>query len=339
MRASRFGRFEILQRLGAGAVGEVLLVTDGRREFALKRLLPHLCDDASAATFDNEAALSERLRHRNIVAVLEHGRIDEVPYLLMERIDGTSLHRLLATDRRLPPSLAAFVVGEVCRALAYAHAVAGDDGRPLGLIHRDVSPANVLVGRDGSVKLCDFGIAKTSALGGAVKTRSGVVKGKLGYLSPEQAAGEPLDARTDLFSAGAVLYEALTGVCPFAPDEEGTVVARPGAGGVERPSRRAPELPAALDRVCARALAPSREERFGSAAEMAAALDVVVGSSDAQAELAAYMSHAFAARQPRTNEPTQTVAAGRRRRWTTASVAVVAVAVGAWSLARWSGER
>ena len=333
MGASRFGRFQLLQRLGAGSVGEVLLVSDGRHHFALKRLLPHLRDGAAAATFANEAALARSLRHPNIVAVLEHGRIDGVPYLLMEYVDGKNLHRLLAAGAPLPPPVAAFVAREVCLALAYVHAVRDAEGRPLGLIHRDVSPSNVLIARDGQVKLCDFGIAKASRLAAdGTATGVGVIKGKRGYLSPEQAAGEPLDARTDVFSAGAVLFEALTGSGPFDADEDGTVVARAGAALLERPSRRRPGLPVAIDRVCARALAHSRDERFAGAAELAEALQPMVATADAQAELAACMRQRFQAAASLPNEPTRTVASSPRSRWTVVALLLASVVAAVWLL-------
>jgi hypothetical protein len=320
MAASRFDRFELLERLGAGGTGEVLLVRDGARRCALKRLLPHLEDDAAAAAFDREAALAARLRHPNVVELFEHGRVGGVRYLLMEYVDGKSLHQLLRACDRLPAGAAAFVVREVCRALAYVHALREDDGRPVALVHRDVSPSNVLLSRSGGVKLCDFGIARTATV--TARTQPGFIKGKRGYLSPEQEAAGRLDARSDLFSAGVVLFEALTGQAPRA--------------GGDRPSRLLPGMSRELDVICERALAPAPAARFGSADEMSAQLDGVVEALRGEAQLAACMERWCPARPPATQDPTRTrtlARLGGAPRWLLAAVAAGAIATTALLLA------
>jgi eukaryotic-like serine/threonine-protein kinase len=320
MAPARFGRFELLERLGTGGAGEVLLVADGARRAALKRLLPHLEDAETAAAFDREAALAARLEHDNIVRVLEHGRVDGSRYVLMEYVDGKSLQQLLRACGRLTAGAAAFATQKVCHALAYAHALCDGEGRPLELIHRDVSPSNVLVSRRGEVKLCDFGIARLGTTT-ATRTQPGFIKGKRGYLSPEQQARETLDARSDLYAAGVVLFEALTGQRPRGPGD--------------RPSRLMPEVLPALDRICARALAVARDERFGTAHEMAAALGSVVATTDGEAQLARYMEQWCPPRAAGESDPTHTLARfDRRRGWLIVAVAVGVVAVTLLAFAR-----
>jgi len=317
---ARFGRFDVLARIGAGGAGEVLLVDDGGRRLALKRLLPHFDAADAASLFEREGALAARLVHPNVVQVLEHGHVGGVPYVLMELVDGKSLHALVRAAGRLPAGAAAFVVREACRGLAYLHGVTGDDGRPLALVHRDVSPANLLVARGGAVKLCDFGIAKATAATGT-RTVPGFVKGKRGYRSPEQESRAPLDARSDVYAAGVVLFEALTGGRPGDDDE--------------RPSRRVDGVPAALDEICVRARARDRAARFAGAAEMAAALDAVVAELQGDAQLRAGMTR-WCPAPPTAAEPTRTRTLARLdggRRWlVAAAIVVVAVALGAVAL-------
>ena len=319
--AARFGRFELLARIGAGGAGEVLLVADGERRLALKRMLPHFDGAEAAATFEKEGALAARLVHRNVVQVLEHGHVGGVPYVLMELVDGKSLHALLRGVGKLPPGAAAFVVREACRALAYLHTAEDDEGRMLALVHRDVSPANLLISRGGEVKLCDFGIAKATAATGT-RTVPGFVKGKLGYRSPEQEARAPLDGRSDVYAAGVVLFEALTGRRPR--DDE------------ERPSHRVEGVPAALDEICTRARAHDRAARYAGAGEMAAALDGVVAELHGEALLRAGMTRWCPA--PVSTEPTRTRTLARLdggKRWIAAAAAlVVALGVAAFALQR-----
>jgi serine/threonine protein kinase len=321
VRAARFGRFELLARIGAGGGGEVLLVADGARRLALKRLLPHIDGAAAAAAFEREGPLAARLDHRNVVHVLEHGHVDGVPYVLMEYVDGKSLHALLRAAGRLPAGAAAFVVREACLALAYLHALEDEHGRPLALVHRDVSPSNLLVSRTGAVKLCDFGIAKATATT-ATRTVPGFVKGKRGYRSPEQEARVELDARSDVYAVGVVLFEALTG-------------RRPRSDG-ERPSERAAGVPAALDDICVRACAADRDDRFAGAAEMAAALDDVVAQTGGESELRAIMAR-WCPAPPSLGEPTNTRTLARLdggHRWLTAVIVAAALGVAALALTR-----
>jgi serine/threonine-protein kinase len=318
--AARFGRFELLARIGAGGGGEVLLVSDGARRLALKRLLPHVDGATAAGAFEREGMLAARLVHPNIVQVLEHGQVDGLPYVLMEYVDGVSLHALLRAAGRLPSGVAALVVRDACRALAYLHELDDGDGRALALVHRDVSPSNLLVSRDGDVKLCDFGITKATATT-ATRTVPGFTKGKRGYRSPEQESQALLDARSDVWAAGVVLFEALTG---RRPRDDG-----------ERPSQWVAAVPPLLDDICTRARALEPERRFATAAEMAAALDAVV-AAECVRELRAIIERRCP--RPPAGEATATrtlARVGGARRWIAATtLAAAAIAIGAVALSR-----
>jgi eukaryotic-like serine/threonine-protein kinase len=316
VRAPRFGRFELLARIGTGGAGEVLLVEDDGRRLALKRLLPHLDGAGAADGFAREGALAAQLVHRNVVRVLEHGHVGTTPYVLMELVDGTSLHRLVRAAERLPPAAAAFIARELCHALEYLHGLTDGDGRPLALVHRDVTPSNVLVSRSGEVKLCDFGIAKATAGTTTTRTAPGLIKGKPGYRAPEQEERTAFDRRSDVYAIGVVLFEMIAGRRPLSDDE------RLGDGE------------AALDAICARARATDPELRFASAAEMAAALDAagaVEGAAALRAGLPRWCPPPLATEPTHTRTRTLARADGAHR-WspltlTAAVVAAVAVVI------------
>jgi serine/threonine protein kinase len=263
MGAARFGVYELHGRLGCGGMAEVLRAVDTRtgRPVALKRVLPHLVGDPRwVALLTSEAHRSMALDHPNIVRTFENGAVDGTHYIAMELVSGVTLRELLR-QRAMQAGqagLGAFVAREICRALAYAHAATDPKGQPLGLVHRDVSPSNVLISVEGAVKLADFGVAKALAEA-AEKTATGVQRGKAEYLAPERAANAAFDHRADLFSVGVVLYEILSGRLPTQA---------PSSGELDAPSD--------LADVCLRALAPRPEARFASAAEMIAVLDPIV---------------------------------------------------------------
>ncbi|MSP59251.1 MAG: serine/threonine protein kinase [Myxococcales bacterium] len=281
-----FGKYQLLRRLGRGGMAEVWEAEiNGPAGFArtlvVKRILPHLAADPRfVEMFCAEARLSARLSHANIVQVFEFGEVDGEYFLAMELVRGCDLASLLQEARRIgppPPGLGALVLREVCRALAYAHALRDDRGAPLGLVHRDVSPSNIMVSVDGAVKLLDFGIAK--ALGDHDhRTQTGVLKGKCGYLAPEQveSRGRDVDPRADLFAAGVVLHEALTGNRLFQRADLGETLALVREARVEPPSLVNPAAPPELDRICLRALARLPASRYQTADEMAADLDEVI---------------------------------------------------------------
>jgi serine/threonine-protein kinase len=248
---ARIGRFELVERLGAGGMGTVYrAVSHGEGgaagvAVAVKLLAPALAGDPDiVARFDREVGLLRALAHPGIVRVLEQGTLDGVPWFAMELASGPDLRARLAKGRLAPAEVAA-IFPRLCAALGHAHA--------RGVVHRDIKPANVLLAGAGA-KLADFGIARPALSGDAAATRlteTAAVIGTLPYMSPEQRAGGALDGRSDLFSIGVVLYEAVTGRLP--------------AGAFPPPSRLNPAFRAAFDRVVARLLQPEPADRFASA--------------------------------------------------------------------------
>ncbi len=211
---TRIGKYELVRRLGGGMAEVFLAKTIGvegfARPVAIKRVLPsYSADHTFAQMFINEARLSAGLRHANIVGTLDFDRDDEGRlFLVMELVEGKDLDNLVETGP-LPWSVIIYVLGEVLRGLGAAHDAVNDQGRPLGIVHRDVSPHNVLLSWDGAVKVSDFGIAKAFQATGA--QQSGMIKGKASYMSPEQIKAEVLDGRSDIFAVGVMLHQMLTG--------------------------------------------------------------------------------------------------------------------------------
>jgi eukaryotic-like serine/threonine-protein kinase len=266
------GRYRLGSLLGAGGMARVYLASDRvlQRQVAVKVLSPPYAQDPSfVERFRREARSAAGLSHPNIVAVFDSGSDADEHYLVMEYVAGQSLAELLAAQGRLAPRRAVELTVEVCAALAAAHTQ--------GLVHRDVKPANVLVGDDGRVKVTDFGIAKAAAA--TTLTGTGTVLGTAAYLSPEQAQGEPVDARSDLYSLGCVLYELLSGSPPFGSGADSPQVAvasrhlhqPPGP-----PSAHNPQVDASLDAVVLTALAKDPAHRYQSAIELQDALKQVL---------------------------------------------------------------
>jgi len=280
-----FGKYQLVERLGRGGMAEVWKARINgpagfQRTLVVKRILPHLVeDDQFVKMFVAEARLSARLNHANIVQVFELGDVDGEYFLAMEYVRGRDLVSVMRAQilRGAPdPGLGAYVVRETCRALAYAHALSDDNGAPLRLIHRDVSPSNVMIAFDGAVKLLDFGIAKALSDTGDNKTQTGTLKGKFGYMSPEQVEGRPIDHRADLFACGVMLHETLTGRRLFKGGSDLQTIAMVREAKVEPPSHFNPLVPPELDVICLRALARDVADRYPSCDEMAAALDHVL---------------------------------------------------------------
>jgi serine/threonine-protein kinase len=275
------GRYAIFDRIAAGGmasvhVGRLLGESGFARTVAVKRLHPQFAlDPEFVAMFLDEARLAARIRHPNVVATVDIVASEGEPLLVMEYVDGESLSTLLrATHRRnerVPVDVVAGVMTQALAGLHAAHEAKNDLGEPLGLVHRDVSPQNVVVGTDGVARVLDFGVAK--ALGKLHTTREGQLKGKLGYLAPEQVAGHAVTRRTDVFAAAVVLWEALVGRRLFAADSEGGVLQRIMDTNVQAPSVHAPDVPAALDAVVLRGLSKEPADRFDSAMEMAEAIE------------------------------------------------------------------
>jgi serine/threonine-protein kinase len=274
-----FGRYQLIERVGRGGMGAAFLArlkgaAGFERELVVKRILPHLVKDADAIRqFLEEARLMACLDHPSIVRVFEFGDVDGEFFLAMEHVDGSDLGTVMRLTGVFEPGLAAYIVSRICRALAYAHAFS-EGGRPLGLVHRDVTPSNVMLGVDGSVKLLDFGIAKVLAHA-SNKTRTGVVKGKLGYLAPEQLEGRGYDHRADVFGAGVLLHELLTGQRLFDAENDLKVIVLVRKAEIVAPSRRRPAVPPELDAICLRALERDVARRYPDAARMAEDLEAV----------------------------------------------------------------
>lgn len=266
-------RYELLERIGAGRMAEIFrgkAVAAGgfEKPVAIKRILPHLSKDARfVELLIAEAKILSVLRHRNIVQIFDVGLGDDGTYfLVMEYVDGVDLGvvmRVLERRRvRLPIDLVLHLGAEVCDALDHAQQSPTPDGRPLGLVHRDVTPSNVLVSRSGEVKLTDFGLARRPE----DKRTSGGLRGRFGYVSPEQVAGLPVDGRSDVFSLGAVLFRALSG--RNVHDAETTVAQWFSAARKAAPSLRevAPDMPEEIVRTIDAALAFERDSRPDAAA-------------------------------------------------------------------------
>ncbi|MEO6420601.1 MAG: serine/threonine-protein kinase [Polyangiaceae bacterium] len=277
------GRYLFDAELASGGMGTVhlglLLGPAGfSRTVAIKRLHPQFAKDAEVARmFVDEAKLAARVRHPNVVPTVDVVTDEGEPFLVMEYVHGESLAALIRTagerNERIPPEIAAAIVAGALHGLQAAHDARDEKGERLDIIHRDVTPQNVLVGVDGVARVLDFGIAKAAGRSG--NTREGEVKGKLGYMAPEQFK-TGVSIASDIYGAGVCLWEALTAQRLFSGDNESVVLAKVLAGIVVRPSKRAPDVPAPLDDVTLRALARDPAVRFSSAREMANALEANV---------------------------------------------------------------
>src|SRR5262249_8977293 len=299
----RFGQYEILERVSSGGMAELfrarLSGAEGFRKIvAIKKILPHIAgDEEFLAMFADEAKLAAQLSHPNIVHIFDLGKIESGGYFIaMEYVDGRDLRSILHLAREngipMPIPLAVSIAAKVASALDYAHRRRGDDGSDLKIVHRDVSPANILVSSDGDVKLCDFGIAKAASK--VSRTETGALKGKLAYMSPEQAWGQALDHRSDLYSLGAVLFEMLAGRKLFTGDSEVGILEKVRAGEVTAPSKANPEVPPALDTIVLKALSRDPAGRYAAAADMLRELDAVLRAYEpprSRGELAVYVRH------------------------------------------------
>jgi serine/threonine protein kinase len=280
---AQHGRYKILRRVADGGMAEIFLATQlGREGFAkpiiLKRIHSAIYADPQFRNmFIDEAHISMSLSHSNIAQVLDLGVSAGRYFLALELVDGWDLgrvlHRAATAGVRLPRELALHVTAEVCRALAYAHSKT-EGQKPLGIVHRDVSPHNILLSDQGEVKLTDFGIAK--AMNKREHTGTGVVKGKVAFMSPEQAMGKPIDQRSDLFSLGTVLYLMVTRSRPFEGPSDLETLLRVQKGDFRPPEETAPDLPPEVAAVMARAMRKEPDERYQSADEMLADVERVL---------------------------------------------------------------
>ncbi|HEX4458250.1 MAG TPA: serine/threonine-protein kinase, partial [Polyangia bacterium] len=280
MQPIRFGKYLLVERLARGGMAEVFrAVFSGaagfEKQVAVKRVLPVFEGEQEFVTlFVDEARIASSLTHVNIAQVFDFGIDEGSYYLAMELVDGVDLGRLRDSAARralrFPVAIAAYIVAEAARGLAYAHEKRGSDGNPLGIVHRDVSPQNLLVSYAGEVKIVDFGIAK--AAGKLHKTQSGALMGKIRYMSPEQISAEPLDGRSDLFSLAVIFWELLAGVPLWPGDNPGAVADQIRHAKLEPPSRRGRDVPAELDAIVMGALERGRDARPAKASDFARAL-------------------------------------------------------------------
>jgi hypothetical protein len=290
--AVRFGRYTLLDRLGEGGMAEVYTAAtfgaEGfRRTFVVKRLRAELAREPSVvAQFIDEANLGSTLVHSNIIPVFDFGKVGEEYFLAQEYILGRDLGRLTSrvVEREghpLAPAVVLYALAETLKALEYAHTKLGDGGRPLGIVHRDVSPSNILVSARGEVKLFDFGIVK--AEGRVTKTQHGVVKGNVSFMSPEQARGSDVDARADLFSLGLVAFYCLTGDVLYHGNTTYELLVKAATGPSPNELARIAALPGPCAELLARALQVDPAQRYASAAEFGAAVAPHVAGGPAEA--------------------------------------------------------
>jgi hypothetical protein len=295
------GRYALYSEIASGGMGSVhfgrLVGAAGfSRLVAIKRMHPHLLKDrANASMFLDEARLAARIRHPNVVPIVDVVAMPDELLLVMDYVPGAPLSLLLRQAQEqgtgLPHAAAANVACAALRGLEAAHQAKDARGEPLQLVHRDVSPQNLLVGTDGGTRVIDFGVAK--ATGRSASTQSGQVKGKIAYMAPEQLRSDQVDARTDVFAMGVVLWEALTSRRLFQSDNEPKTMMAVLEQPVEHPSTLAPQLPVPLGDVVMRALQRDPKLRFTSAQEMAAAIEAVTTPATTT-EVAAWVTHVAA---------------------------------------------
>lgn len=269
-------RYRVIKRLEAGGMAEVFIgeaqsVQGFKKKVAIKRVLPHLAQNQNfIGMFLDEARLGAKLTHANIVSVTDIGAADGTFFIVMEYVDGANLKKIIETLRQqgrpFPFKEAVYLCMEACRGLSFAHELEDDAGKLLNIVHRDVSPPNILISKRGEVKVTDFGLAKASTQ--LEKTDPGVVKGKFSYLAPEAAQGEHVDARADLFAMGIVLWEMLAGRRLFLGETDYQTVKLVQQAQVPSLSRLNPEVDAEFEAVIAKALARDPNERYQSAREM-----------------------------------------------------------------------
>jgi len=280
--AEVFGPYLVYEQLGAGGMAsvhraEISGIEGFRRQVALKRMLPHVATNPEMVeSFVREAHLASRLRHTNVAQTYDLGKEGNTYFIAMELIEGKSLRAILkhcaANHGPMPVPVALNILNQICDALDYAHNLCDESGQPLGIIHRDVSPSNIIVAHGGVVKLIDFGIAKTKIRG--ANTLTGTVKGKFGYMAPEYIEGS-LDARADLFALGVVAHELFTNEPLFSTGDEYLTLQRVRSMNIPRPSLTNPKVPADVEEIVMTALSRDPEKRWQAATALRTAMGTV----------------------------------------------------------------
>jgi TonB family protein len=309
----RFGQYQLMEKIALGGMAEVYKArmsgVDGFQKIvAIKKILPHMAASEDFITmFADEAKLAAQLNHPNIIHIYDLGKVDNSYYIAMEYVEGRDLRSILKTGAEhglpLPAELALFIASKLAAALDYAHRRKDYEGRDMSLVHRDVSPQNVLISYEGDIKLCDFGIAKAASK--SSQTQIGALKGKLQYMSPEQASGKTVDRRSDIFSLGSVLYEMLTGEKLFAGDSDLTILEQVRTAKVEPPSVKNPDIPKKVDSIVLKALGRDAEDRYQNASDFQRDLESVLytfSPAPGSADLAIYFHHLQAEEKASSSE-------------------------------------
>ncbi len=277
----RVGRYEILSHIASGGMGEVYLASLGEQRVAIKLCHPHLAEDPEfVAMFSDEARIASAVRHPNVVATLDVADDSDL-YMVMEYVEGTTLAQMMRRDGGpVPIPNLLRVMRDALDGLHAAHELRDARGRLANVIHRDVTPQNILIGLDGRARLSDFGVAKAAER--AAVTRDGSVKGKLGYIAPEQLRGAPIDRRVDIFTAGVVLWEGLAGQRAFRGASSSDTINKILTAPILAPSTFRAEVPPELDRIVLKAMTRDLDERFSTAAELAQALESCAPAATAE---------------------------------------------------------
>lgn len=278
-RVQKFGKYELLDKIGAGGMAEIYkaryIGIDGfEKVLVLKKILPNFADNtAFIKMLINEAKLTSSLQHVNIVQIFELGEINDQYYIAMEYVNGRDLLKIMAQASkirlRVPPKIVVYLLSEVCKGLGYAHGACDSDGNNLHIIHRDVSPSNIIVSQQGEVKIMDFGVARaTQQNSGVEKTRAGTLKGKLGYMSPEQVTGKTIDHRADIFSLGIVFFEMLTLKRLFLGRTDLDTMINIRDANIDEKLKKYSFIPEDIHPILRRALAKDPNQRYQTAEEL-----------------------------------------------------------------------
>ncbi|RME30524.1 MAG: serine/threonine protein kinase, partial [Deltaproteobacteria bacterium] len=311
----KFGKYHLIEKIAVGGMAELyrakLYGAGGfEKDLAIKKILPNLADDIEfTKMFLDEAMITVTLNHGNIVSVIDFGEVDGQYFLVMEFVDGVDLQMLLQAARErnepLPPQLACYIAVEVCRGLDYAHRKQGADGKPLQIVHRDISPQNIMLSFEGEVKITDFGIARAASR--VSSTQAGIIKGKLAYMSPEQISGSEVDRRTDIYAVGVMMYEMLTNERPFEGSTPQETLAAITTGSPKKPHKLNRRVDKRLSAIVMKALERNPRKRYQTAGELAADLSSFLhraGLYPEPAELARFVRELLPGARPRIRPPT-----------------------------------
>ncbi|HEY1816025.1 MAG TPA: serine/threonine-protein kinase [Kofleriaceae bacterium] len=302
----RFGPYEIYEELGAGGLAVVHLARSRaiKNPVALKRLYPHVANIRElVGSFIDEARLARYLKHPGIARVYELGKLHGLYFIAFEFVPGPTVQQIAEHCKefvgRIPTMVVLEIAYQLLDALEHAHNLRNELGHPLGIVHRDVSPSNIIVSSTGQVKLIDFGLAKTKQQ--TVQSQVGVIKGKLNYVAPEYLSGK-IDARCDLWALGVVMYELLTGKRLFDAPEQGTILDHVRSMPILPPSRANPDVPAEVDRIVLTALARDPDKRWQTAGDMRDAIGVVAAGRLTAPQLVSWVEWVFTQKEPLRRE-------------------------------------